>query len=228
MTISSEVAIFNLALNAVGSRSNISSPTENSREAEVCNLWYSAVRDLILAAAPWPEATEIRYLAQLAEADEDDDGEWAYDDPRPGYSYVYSLPSDLVQPQYLTDWGFFLVTSHSENRRALHTNTYQAALVYTKRLEVISLWSPQLQMAVVYGLAAHIAMPLSGKTSRAKMLAATANEFLLAARETAANVNSENYDSVPDWIAARGYTGAGPSTRYFHPAGSLLSLPNVN
>lgn len=225
MTIASEVAVYNLALNAVGARSNVSSPTEASREAEVCSLWYSPVVDQVLASAPWPEATEIRYLSQLREADEDDDGEWAYDDPRPGYQYVYQLPADYLRARYLTDFSKFLVTSYSDNRRALHTNTYQAILAYTKRLTSVSLWDAELQMAIVYGLAAHICMPLSGKLSRAKHMINLANEFIIAARVSAANTSDETQESIPDWISARGYnTSAG--VRYYYPQGGLLSLVN--
>jgi hypothetical protein len=227
VTISNEVQIYNLALNAVGARSNISSPSESSREAEVCRLWFEPVRDQILAAAPWPEATETRYLTQLAEADADGDGEWAYDDPRPGYSYVYSLPSDMIQPLYLTDFSRFFITGYSGNRRVLHTQGATPILIYTKRLENIALWGPQLQMAIVYGLAAHICMPLSGKPSRARMLAQQANDLIWQARETAANMSNEHFDPVPDWISARGYNFSS-NTRYVHPLGSTLSLSNVN
>ena len=223
MTIASEVAIYNLALNAVGARDNVSAPTENSREAEVCRLWYSVVRDQILASAAWPEATDFRILAQLA-VEEDD--EYTAGDPRTGYQYVYSLPADLLRPQYLTDFGRFLITTYSDNRRALHTNTSYAVLAYTKRLETISLWSAELQMAIVYGLAAHVCMPLSGKPSRAKMLLAAANEYTMAARESAANASAEIYEAIPDWIAARGFTDT-QRTRYFYPYGSLLGLPTV-
>ena len=227
MTISSEVAIYNLALNAIGARSNISSPAENSRDAEVCRLWFTPVRDQILAAAPWPEATEIRYLSQLKEADEDGDGAWAQDDPRPGYQFVYSLPSDCLRPQYLSDFSPFLVTSYSDNRRALHTNVEQAALVYTKRQESIALWNSELQLAIVYGLASHICMPLTGKTSRAKLMVNQANDILLSARESAANTSTEMHESIPDWIAARGYN-SNPQTRFIYPFGSLLSAAGVN
>lgn len=227
MAISSEVQVYNLALNAVGARSNISSPSEDSREAEVARLWFSPVRDQILSAAAWPEATEIRYLAQLAEADADGDGVWAADDPRPGYTHVYSLPSDLLRPQYLTGFGRFLITSYSSNRRALHTSEPSAALVYTKRLENISQWNPELQMAVVYGLAANICMPLTGKPSRSKMLLEQANNLVLQARMTAANTSAEMHESIPDWIAARGYSNT-QGQRFFYPYGSLLSLTNVN
>lgn len=224
MAISGEVEVYNLALNAVGARSNVSLPTESSREAEVCRLWFSPVRDQLLASAPWPEATDIRYLSELAEASDD---AWVYDNPRPGYTFVYALPSDYIRANYMTDFSRFLITSHGNSQRAIHTNMAQAALVYTKRLEDISLMSPDLQMALVYGLASHICMPITGKPSRAKSLLQIANQYSLEAREQAANASNETQESIPDWIAARGYNFSS-GTRYFYPYGSLLSLANVN
>lgn len=223
MAISSEVQVYNLALNAIGERSNISSPTEQSRPAEVCGLWYSPVRDQILSAAPWPEATKIAYPALLATADDED--AWLETEPRLGYSYVYAMPSDALRPRYMSDFSRFLFTSYN-GQRALHSNTQGAILAYTSRLENIALWDSELQMAVVYGLAANICMPLSGKPSRAKMLAEKANELIMNARVAAANANNESYESIPDWIVARGFNQA-TSTRYFHPYGSTLSLTNV-
>jgi hypothetical protein len=228
VTTSSEVTVYNLALNAVGTRDNVSSPTENSREAEVCRLWYTSVRDQILASAPWPEATDIRYLSLITSADADGDEQWAYEDPRPGYSYVYALPTDCLRPQYLTSWERFLITSYGNNRRALHSNSYQAILAYTKRLEPVALWGAELQMAIVYGLAAHICMPLSGKPSRARMLVQSANDLVLAARESAANMSDEVHDTLPEWIRARGFSDGGSRSRFAYPYGALLGLPNVN
>lgn len=224
MSISSEVQVYNLSLNAVGERSNISAPTEQSRPAEVCRLWYSVVRDQILAAAPWPEATKIANLAVLAEAD--DETAWLETEPRTGYSYVYAMPSDALRPRYMSDFSKFLFANY-DGQRALHSNTEDASLAYTSRLENVALWDAELQMAIVYGLAANICMPLSGKPSRAKALADRANELITTARVAAANANNEYYESVPDWIIARGFN-ATSSPRYFHPYGSLLTLTNVN
>lgn len=223
MAISSEVQVYNLALNAIGERSNISSPTEQSRAAEVAHLWYSPVRDQVLAAAPWPEATKIAYPALLATADDDD--AWLEMEPRPGYAYVYAMPSDALRPRYMSDFSRFLFTSYA-GQRALHSNTQDAILAYTSRLENIALWDAELQMAVVYALAANICMPITGKPSRAKMLADKANELIINARVSAANANNESYESIPDWIIARGFNGIS-TTRYFHPYGSLLSVTAV-
>lgn len=216
MAVSSEVGIYNLALNAVGTRDNVSSPTENSREAEVCRLWYSVVRDQMLAAAAWPEATAFRVLALQTQQE---DTQYEAGEPRGGYAYGYTLPADILRPQYLMDFGRFLLSDG-----LLQTNTPGAVLAYTKRLEVVSQWGAEFQMAMVYGLAAHICMPLSGKPSRAKMLLTTANDAIIAARESAANASAEVYEAIPEWIAARGFTDP-QRTRYFYPYGSLLGMP---
>ena len=222
--ISSEVGVCNLALNAIGARNNISSLAEASREAEVCNLWFSPVRDQVLTSAVWPEATQMKYLAVLKETDEDLDGIWALGDPRPGYQYVYSLPSDCLRPQYLSDFTRFLITYHEPNQRALHTNTTTAILAYTLRLESVSLWSSELQMAIVYAIAANICNPLTGKPARAKSLADKANQLIISARETAANTSNERFESIPDWISARGYSDTSSLTRFFYPYGSMLNV----
>jgi hypothetical protein len=223
VAISSEVQVYNLALNAVGERSNISSPTEQSRPAEVCRLWYSPVRDQILSAAPWPEATKIAYPALLATADDDD--AWLETEPRTGYQYVYAMPSDALRPRYMSDFSRFLFTSF-DGQRALHSNTPSAILAYTSRLENVALWDSGLQMAIVYGLAANICMPLCGKPARAKALADKANELVMSARVDAANSNNETYESIPDWITARGFNSSS-SQRYFYPYAGLLTLSNV-
>lgn len=220
MAISSEVSIYNLALNAIGARSNVSSPDERSREAEVCKLWYSPVRDQVLASAVWPEATKITRLALLDERDMDED--WVSTNARPDYAYAYATPSDLLHPQYLNVYERFLTTSYPGGITALVTNVENAILVYTSRMDTVSLWSASLQMAIVYGLASHIAMPLSGKQGRTKQLADKANELIWAARERAANSSNEQFESLPDWIAGRGYAGASTAKRYIYPYGDTF------
>lgn len=215
MTIASETAIYNLALNAIGARDNVTSPAEQSREAEVCNLWYSPVRDQILAAAFWPEATKFDYLALQRERP---DAAWAAGDPAVGFTYSYARPTDLLRPQYLSTYEQFRITADGIN-----ANTSQALLTYTYRNELVASWSAGLQMAVVRGLAAYICMPLTGKTQRTNLMLQEANNAILAAREASANWNVEVNESVPDWIAARGF-GVQNQARYVYPFGGLLSV----
>lgn len=218
------VVIYNLALDAVGARITISSPVDDSREAEVCNLWFPNIRDLVLSAAPWPEATKMERLALLATQDNDS---WLSGEPRPDLLNSYATPADMLQPQYLSDYSKFTLQSYGAERKAIMTGATSPILIYTFRQTMVSMWSQGLQMAIMYGLAASICTTLTGKTSRTKTLVQQANDIILSAREAAANTSDERLDSIPDWIAARGYVGSIDQSRYFYPLGSLL-ISNVS
>lgn len=220
-----EVVLYNLALDTIGARANVSSPLEQSREAEACNRWYSQIRDQVLASAPWPEATKMERLALLSAQD---DETWVQGEPRPDLLNAFGLPTDMLRPQYLTDFSKFTVQAYGAENKALMTNLASPILVYTFRQTLVSMMSQELQMAIMYGIAASICRSLTGKTSRAKELMQQANDHIIAARESAANTNDERLDSLPDWIAARGYTDTSNQARFFYPFGALLTSANVS
>jgi len=221
------IVLYNLALDLIGARNKISSPLEQSREAEACNLWFPQIRDQVLASAAWPEATKQERLAQLAIHD-NVDNVWLQGDPRPDYLTAYALPTDCLRPQFISGGGRFTIQAYGLENRALMTNNTSPILVYTFRHPTVSMWSQGLQMAIMYGLASMICTPLTGKTSRAKLLIENANNHILAARETAANMNNERFESLPDWITARGFTDGGSTIRYMYPYGGLLSVSNAS
>lgn len=222
---SDETEIYNLALDTIGARNKISSPLEQSREAEACNLWFPNIRDQVLASAAWPESTKMARLGLLAEQDSD---LWVLGKPRPDLLNAYAIPSDCLRPQYLSDYSKFTIQSFAPETRAIMSNSGSPVLIYTFRQTLVSLWSAELQMAIMYGLAASICMSLTGKTSRAKLLYEQANKHIIAARETAANAGDERLDSIPDWIAARGFTDTASRISYFYPFGALLTASGVN
>ena len=218
-----EVSIYNLALNAIGARSNLSATSEKDRGAEVCRLWYPVVRDQVLAAASWPSCKSFKRLALLKARE---DADWVTGDPEPGYSFIYSSPSDMLHPRYLSDFSKFSMSSYTGEIKALSTNTEKALLTYTRRNYTVGSWESELQMAVAYGLAANIVMPLTGKPQRAQLLAQQANDFIITARVAMANEDAESYETLPDWITARGYSNPN-DVRWFYPVGSLLQVSNV-
>lgn len=223
--ITDEVSIYNLALNAVGTRSNVALPSEKSREAEVCRLWFGPVRDRVLRAAPWASTRAWQRLALLKERDSDE--AWVATDPEPGFLFAYGVPSDMLAPRFLAGYQRFSMSSYPGNKLAIMTNVEDALLTYTRRQEVIGLWDTALQMAIVYALAAHIAMPLHGKSQRAKNALEQANEFILAAREENANNDMSVVESIPSWILVRGFSGEISDTRYFYPFGNLFTAGEI-
>jgi hypothetical protein len=216
-----EVSIYNMALDAVGARSKVSLPTEKSREAEECRLWFGPARDQVLRAARWPSAKAWYRLPLLKERN--GDNSWVSDDPEPGYAYAYGVPSDMLAPRFLAGYEAFTLSTYPGNKMAIMTNVADALICYTKSQTNISLWDTGLRMAIVYGLAAHIAMPLQGKASRARNAIEQANSLIMSAREDAANTDTERLETIPSWISARGYGIAPTSTRYFYPLGDLFS-----
>lgn len=222
-----QTTLYNLALDTVGARATISLPSEASRGAEVCNRWFPNIRDQVLASAPWPEATKMERLALLSTHD-NTDNKWLQGDPRPDLLYAFSLPTDCLRPQYLSDYTRFAIQAYGAENRALMTNAETPILAYTFRQTLISMWGQELQMAIMLGLAASICKPLTGKTSRAKEILSQANQLIISARETAANTNDERLESLPEWITARGFTDASVKSRYVYPFGSLLTATNVS
>lgn len=221
MTVSSEVNIFQLALDAVGTRSNVSATTESSREAEVCRRWYDIVRDNVFRSAFWPSTKKTARLALLAERDTSE--EWDAADPDPEWTFAYSLPSDYVAARFLSTFARFDLTYYNNTRVALHTHQEDAILYYSFRNENPAAWDSGLQMAIVFGLAGTIALPLTGKPTRTKFLIERANQFILDARVQTANEIQNAHATIPEWIEARGYEQSAPRARFIMPYSPLLT-----
>lgn len=211
--------IYNLALSAIGTRANVTSPDENTKESRTCNLWYETVRDQVLRAAPWPSAYAAQRLALEVERGSDD---WVGTDPAPGWQYAYSPPDDMIYPRYINGYQSFVLV---DGRIA--TNVEDAILVYTKREEDPNRWDVQLQMAIAYALGAHICLALEGKQQLAQLIAQRANDLILQARQSAANTDEFQLETVAPWHAARGVHAAN-LTRYIYPYGPVVSVANVN
>lgn len=220
--VTDEVGLYNLALNAIGARSNLSSINERDRGAEVCGLWYPVVRDQVLRAAPWPSCKAYARLALFVERS----GDWTPGQPEPGYQYAYSLPSNMLYPRYMTNYHRFSLGKLAPNKRAIMSNDPEPILVYTTRDTAINLWENSLQMAIVYALAANIVMPLTGKPQRARGIMEQANELVAAARAEAANEENYAVETIPDWLRMRGYGNPGDD-RYYYPFGTFLVVGNV-
>lgn len=218
------VDVYNLALTAIGGRGKISSPTEESREREMLDLWYPRARDQVLAAAPWPSAKAHQRLALIIERE---NTTWLSTDPDPGYRYAYAVPNDMLRPRYLTDFSRFTLSTMTDNTAAIMTNTEQAILVYSKRQENIDNFDPELLMAIAYATAAYIARPLTGKRDMASDAQGQANSLITQARLSAANAEETEHESIPEWITARGYGNVAPATRFFYPFGRLISVEGV-
>lgn len=218
---STEVALYNRALSLIGSTKSVASTSESSTEAETCLLWYDDAKDVVLHAARWPST---RVTARLQLASERSAAEWGQYDPEPGWKFSYALPSDLALPWHLANYARFVIGMDQSNNKRLYTDVEDAILVYGRDQDTITNWSHLLKMAIIHTLAAYICIPLTGKLQRANVIANTANNIIMQGRVELANSEDERLESVPDWIAARGFVTGIPDQRYYYPLGPLLTL----
>lgn len=217
-----EVAIFNLALEGAGTRSDVAATTEKSREAEVCRLWYPICRDLVLHAANWNNVKDYARLAPLRTRG--DTTQWDGSiDPAPGYLYTHSCPSNMLRPQYLTTYEQF-ESGTIGNSRVIHSQNASPVLVFTKNDSIPQMWEHDLFVTIAMTLSAFIIVPLTGKTARAKDKKDEANVMILQARANNANQGNMQLDTLPDWITVRGSAYGSPPTRFFYPFGPMITL----
>jgi len=101
--MASEVDICNQALQAIGTRTSMTSLDEDSPEARQCQLVYSSCRDQLLRAAHWDFAkkTDIAGLLKSAPDTPEFQGEvsqggWSHKYPPPGWLYEYAMPADCL------------------------------------------------------------------------------------------------------------------------------------
>lgn len=215
------VGLFNLALSAVGHRARVSLPTENSREAKLCQLWYPVVRDDILSAAHWASARATANLALISSRDLN--VAWAPGDPAPDWLYSFGLPSDLLYPRFINNYQQFELGIIGTNK-VLYSNHQSTRLDYTKRQDNPALWEPLLYSAVADGLSAAVCMPLTGKAARTRLALELANRKILEARASNANKDTRMLEAIPDFLSVRGVSQPQAVSAYLYPFGPLLTL----
>lgn len=105
MTASVDIA--NRALSAIGTRSQITSMSENSNEARKCNLLYDSLRDELLRLAPWNCATNYMNLSVVCAAPGTPENPgaganvWEKGIPPPPWAYEYMYPADCIRPLWV-------------------------------------------------------------------------------------------------------------------------------
>jgi hypothetical protein len=185
----STVQIANFALSKIGSDATIESLTENSSEANICNLWIEHTRLQALAAYDWSFA---RVRATLAAHGDDAPTDWAY-------RYIY--PVDCVKARFLENPGGseadpvpYAVEQSDSGSKSIVTDLNEAKLIYTKDVTVPGLYTPYFIEAYAVLLGAHVAYALTGKANLEDKLAGRARRMFIFAPALDA---SEQQEKLP-------------------------------
>ena len=159
--MASVVDLCNRALDLLGA-ANITSLTENSKEARLCNGNFDDVRDAVLRSHPWNIAITRRELAKDS------------DTPAFGFSFQYSLPTYPFCLRVLSFWNSNVnndVAAYDSNvmfkieGRKVLSNEGTCNIIYIGRVTDTEQYDSLLNKAISARLAAEIAYNITGSNS---------------------------------------------------------------
>ena len=199
--MSSEVEICNSALVklGVGTTGRITSLTEGSKNANLCNEQYAKLRDQLLRKHLWNFAKERVKLAQLSET------------PVSGFDYQYQLPSDLMRVLAVHDNDASRGTIRYEIKGdRLLSDANEIYLIYVKKVTDPNEMDELFLECLALSIAKDIALAVTAsRTVKADMRDDLRREIAHAKSIDAIEDWPEEF---PDssWVTARGGNMSGP------------------
>jgi hypothetical protein len=188
----SKVGICNLALTHSGINAFIVSLTEQSAEAEACNMFFDQALRKALAKKDWSFARS-RVSLTLESGTAPD--EW---------SYQYQIPTGMIKARWIADT---LKVRRSDQRipfrleriggsRLLLTDMEDAELVYTAEITDPNQYTAAFVDYLALVLAEYIVFPLTGSRDKLKDIAILARTTLSEA--AADDLEAEQEPEAPD------------------------------
>ena len=149
--MATEVSICSNALRRLGDEP-ITSLTDDTERARLCNAFYADARDACLRSHPWNFAITRASLAQLSAT------------PVYGFDYQFALPTDpfclRVLAMEFEDY-VFKVENLSTQGRVLLTDQETAKIIYIARVTDTTLFDSLFVDTLVAKLAADLAYPVT-------------------------------------------------------------------
>lgn len=200
----SEVEICNRALSWLGAK-RISSLTETTRNAEICNIHFALDRDDLLSGFPWVFARQRVSLAQLTN---DRTGEW---------EYKYQMPDNMARLEWINNAELALLLEQAgQNKNAayalvgdvVYTNVESVTCEYTEKVTDSSLFPAHFAKALSWRLASSIVVPITQDDRRSDAIMRKAMSEVEDSEAIDSNLEQTPHNVAPEYTAYRpGNTG---------------------
>ena len=153
--MATEVSICSNALRKLGD-DPITSLTDDTERARLCNAFYEPARDSLLRSHPWNFAITRAALTQLSTT------------PAYGFAYQYALPTDpyclrVLEMEY-QDYIFKIENLATEGR-VLLTDEGTAKILYIARITDTNIFDSLFVDCLTYHLAVKLAYPVTNSAS---------------------------------------------------------------
>lgn len=126
---------------------------------------------------------------------------------------IFSTPNECPPPAFgnMRRGARFIEgtirNANNQRIKALMTNQEQAIGVWGARIEEVPLWDASFVTAMIGSLSWQLCIPLSGDKTLAKQGHDAAVEAIMNARVNDGNEGTTNVNTIPDWLAIRGFSG---------------------
>lgn len=198
--LDSQVKICNAALNRIGVHDYITDITDDTAEANACELHYENIRDTLLAEVDWQFARKRVTLTTEA------------GDPPDEWDYQYQVPSDMIVARKITSgirlertdqkYPFRIEWNDTASKQLIYCDVEDAELQYTYRVTDVAQYPPWFSNVFAWRLAQELAMPLSKKAKLFELAVNSAEFYLGLAMQN--NYGGEHEDTPEtESIAAR-------------------------
>jgi hypothetical protein len=175
--MASVVQICNSALNQLGAAS-ITSLTDNSKNARLCNERYETVRDAVFRSHPWNSLIKRQQLAQDTTT------------PAWGFKHQFTLPSDSLRVLAIDAYN----SDYKVEGRKILSNESAIRLIYVSTVTDPNEMDVLLRETISAGLASDIAYSITANLQVSGLMAEKYQAKLSEARHADA---SEGYNTDP-------------------------------
>lgn len=184
--MASKVEICNRALIRLGEKT-ITSLTEDTTPAKLCNILYDQVRKELLRLHPWNFAIARADLAQYE------------DGPEFGYLYYYAIPSDCIRVLELDDIN---VTFKIEGSKLL-SDSDEVLILYIKDEEDVTKFDSLFSTCLALKLGVELSYALSGTANITTALQEEYNRLLREAKLRDGQEGTIDQFSNYTWVTGR-------------------------
>lgn len=182
----SVVGICNSALVKIGGEL-ISTLSDDTKRARLCNEQYEKKRDEVLYSHPWNFAlTRTTLSPDVAE-------------PEYEYAYQYSMPSDCLRVYRMEDDS---IEFKVEGRKILCDES-SLSFLYIAKIVDVTKFTPLFCEALSYALAEDLAFSLRNSVPLAKSMAEMREQVMRRARSLDAQEGTPERITADEWLNAR-------------------------
>ena len=195
----SKVSICNMALTNISHATLIQSLTEESREAQLCNLYYDMAFAEFMSDHVWSFGKVRAVLAEIGTVPTGWEYQYAYPSNCARIVCIYNASSDRDEDKI----PFEVAMNSDGTSSVILTNEYQAELSYITTNVNVSLLPPKAVVTFSWLLSRYLAFPM---TQSDKAVKAATDGYVFALSQATVN-DAQGYHEDPiqqaSWINAR-------------------------